>query len=307
MGLVSYGVYGLRLDCGRELVTGLRSPRAGMPAIAVSFGEFAEGPEGEVIYESSGRNPRGLPYLSVRRPGPGELRLRHEGDAGRAEFAVRAEAVAVHSEGVAPGDLEAYLLGPVLGCLLRLRGVLTLHGCVVAAGGAAVALTGPKGAGKSTLAAALGLPVLSDDLVPIEGRDGQPWVEPGYPRVRLWQDTVAAVASAGAGFPRVLEGCDKFMVPVDRFGAEPLPLRAVLQIADGPEPALQELGEAQAVAVLMGARYAPYLGSASGDLAAAADLARRCRVLRLCRPVGLARLLEAAPALADAITGSAAR
>lgn len=302
MGVASYGVYGLRLECERELATGLRPARAGTPVVAVRFGPFAEGPPGEVLHESSGRNPRGLPYLSVRRPAPEVLFLRHEGDTGRAEFEVGAGSVAVRSEGVAPRDLEAYLLGPVLGCLLRLRGRVVLHGCVLAAGGAAVALTGPKGAGKSTLAAALGLPVLSDDLA-VLGEGGR--VEPGYPRVRLWADTVAAVAAGGAEFPRVMGGFDKFMVPVERFGGEPLPLRAVLQLADGPEPCLEEVGEARGVAALMGALYAPYLGPVSRDLEQAAALARRCRVLRLRRPVGLARLLEAAPALADSLTGAA--
>lgn len=300
MGVASYGVYGLRLDSDRPLRAGLRPPRAGLPVVRLRFGDFEEDPAGEVLYESSGRNPRGLPYLSVRRSGPEELRLRHEGGTGRCEFAVRPDSIAVHSQGIPPGDVEAYLLGPVLGCLLRLRGGVVLHACVVDTGDGAVVLTGPKGAGKSTLAAALGLPVLSDDLAPIAWRDGRPWVEPGYPRLRLWDDT-RAVLAAGPACPRVLAGMDKYMVPVERFRPDPLPLRAILQLADGPEPAVEEVGEARGVAVLMGALYAPYLRSASRDLPAVVDLARRCPVSRLLRPVGLERLLEAAPAVARAL------
>ena len=52
-------------------------------------------------------------------------------------------------------DVATYLLGPVLGLLLRLRGVPCLHASAVAFGDSAVAFAGSEGAGKSTTAAAL--------------------------------------------------------------------------------------------------------------------------------------------------------
>jgi hypothetical protein len=64
-------------------------------------------------------------------------------------------------------DTLTYLLGPVLGFVLRLRGVTCLHASAIAIDGVAIALTGPGGAGKSTAAAkfaAMGYPVLSDDI-----------------------------------------------------------------------------------------------------------------------------------------------
>ena len=56
---------------------------------------------------------------------------------------------------VPPGYVTTLLLGSVLGVVLRLRGVIALHGSVVAIGSRAVLLVGAKGVGKSSLAASL--------------------------------------------------------------------------------------------------------------------------------------------------------
>lgn len=61
-------------------------------------------------------------------------------------------------------DAALYLLGPVIGFMLRLRGITCLHASGVVVDGQAFALTGPSGAGKSTLAAsfaAAGSPVFN--------------------------------------------------------------------------------------------------------------------------------------------------
>src|SRR4029077_52896 len=67
-------------------------------------------------------------------------------------------------------NARSYLLGPVLGFLLRLRGVTCLHASAVAVDDFAVAIAGPPGSGKCTTAAAFarrGHAVLSDDVVPL--------------------------------------------------------------------------------------------------------------------------------------------
>ena len=68
-------------------------------------------------------------------------------------------------------DACTYLLGPVMGFVLRLHGVVCLHASAVALGDRAFAIAGLPGAGKSTTAAAFasaGFPVLSDDIVALE-------------------------------------------------------------------------------------------------------------------------------------------
>jgi hypothetical protein len=70
----------------------------------------------------------------------------------------------------------------VLAFLLRLRGVLCLHAAVVVIGGRAVAIAGPPGAGKSTIAMALahrGHAILTDDVAAVVWQGGRPGVEPG--------------------------------------------------------------------------------------------------------------------------------
>ena len=67
-------------------------------------------------------------------------------------------------------DAAVYLLGPVLGFVMRLRGIVPLHASAVMIGTGATVFVGDAGAGKSTTAgafAALGYGVLSDDLLPL--------------------------------------------------------------------------------------------------------------------------------------------
>jgi hypothetical protein len=54
-------------------------------------------------------------------------------------------------------DLSTYFLGPIMGFILRKRGITALHASSFTLDGRAIVLTGDAGAGKSTTAAALAL------------------------------------------------------------------------------------------------------------------------------------------------------
>ena len=85
-------------------------------------------------------------------------------------------------------DIQAILTGTILGCVLRLRGVLCLHASSVAINGAAVVIVGPKGSGKSTTAASLthaGCYSIADDIVALTKKQNQYFVEWGTPQLRL--------------------------------------------------------------------------------------------------------------------------
>jgi hypothetical protein len=103
--------------------------------------------------------------------------------------------------GTAPGLAGAYLYGPVLAFTLRLRGILALHASVVVSNGKALALLGPSGAGKSTLAAELikqGCEACCDDIAALSwAASGDVLVQRGYPRLRLWPDSVEALYTQG--------------------------------------------------------------------------------------------------------------
>lgn len=94
----------------------------------------------------------------------------------------------LHDERITQPHLNSFFVGSILGCVLRLKGVLCFHGSVINIDGKAVILIGKKKSGKSTTAAAfskLGFKVLSDDIAVISTVDDELFVEPGYAKVRL--------------------------------------------------------------------------------------------------------------------------
>ncbi len=131
-------------------------------------------------------------------------------------------------------DTSMYLLGPVLGILLRLRGVSCLHASAVALGERAVAFLGDAGAGKSTTAAAFAKrshPVLSDDIVALVDLGDGFLVQPGYPCIRLWSDSVNFLFGSPNALPLLTPTWDKHFLDLRdenyRFQQEPLPLGAI--------------------------------------------------------------------------------
>lgn len=131
-------------------------------------------------------------------------------------------------------DTTTYLLGPALGFVLRQRGVVCLHASAIAIDDRAIALLGPAGAGKSTTAAAFaerGYPVLSDDIVALTDDNDGFLVRPGYPRLRLWPESVEALHGSPDALPRLTPTWDKRYLDLTRSGyrfqSQPLPLAAV--------------------------------------------------------------------------------
>ena len=120
-------------------------------------------------------------------------------------------------------DLATYLLGPVMGFVLRRRSTLALHASAVCIGGQAVALCGESQAGKSVTAAALalaGVPVLCEDITPLVEVDRKFQAEPGYPRVCLWPDAVEKLCGAPGALPRLTPTWEKYFLPLDGKNAK---------------------------------------------------------------------------------------
>ena len=147
-------------------------------------------------------------------------------------------------------DAVSLLLGAVLGHLLRLRDVPCLHSSVVEIEGAAIALIGESGAGKSTTAAALafqGYPMLTDDIAALHwcddrGCDDQVWVQPGYPSLRLWSPSLEALQVSNTELSRVSSRFDKCFLNLSdaqvnadsthpHFTTQSLPLKAIYVLA----------------------------------------------------------------------------
>jgi hypothetical protein len=135
-------------------------------------------------------------------------------------------------------DIATYLSGPVMGFILRRRGLMSLHASAVCIGGMAVALCGESHSGKSTSAAALalrGIPVLCEDVTPLLEEAGSFQVEPGYPRVCLWPDAVESLLGAPNALQQLTPTWEKCFLPLDggsaRFEQQRRPLGVIYLLA----------------------------------------------------------------------------
>ncbi|MBX6771138.1 MAG: serine kinase [Chloroflexi bacterium] len=158
------------------------------------------------------------------------------------------------------------VLGTCLALLLHQRGLLVLHGSGVIIADRAVMFLGAKGAGKSTMAAALyaaGCPFLADDIIAIDPRVGSaPQVFPGFPLVKLWPDAAeASLRLDPIQLPYLAPGYDKRACSVAMPpGWQSFPLGGIYALADGPEPRLIPLSPREAVVELIRHSYAARFG-----------------------------------------------
>jgi hypothetical protein len=163
-------------------------------------------------------------------------------------------------------DATSYLFGPILGLLLRLRGITCLHASVVAFEDRSVAFVGLQGAGKSTTAAAFarhGCGVISDDIAALAEREGVFHVMPAYPHLSLWPDSVKMLYGTSEALPRFIPSWDKRRLDVGnqgtRFESRPLPLGAIYILGerrDDPAPYLERIHPRSALLSLVADTYA---------------------------------------------------
>jgi hypothetical protein len=121
------------------------------------------------------------------------------------------------SPGASLADFEHFLAGPVLGIAYQLRGGIALHAGAVVVGGKAIGFAAPHGFGKSTLAATLstlGLPLLTDDVLPLRKSDAGWFAVHSLPRVKLWEDSLAALGHQPENFEHVTSWVPKRRVPI---------------------------------------------------------------------------------------------
>ncbi|MDE3169523.1 MAG: hypothetical protein KGL75_05210 [Acidobacteriota bacterium] len=165
-------------------------------------------------------------------------------------------------------DAASYFLGPVMGFVLRMRGVTCLHASAVAIDGRAAAFVGPTGSGKSTTAAGLSLrghAVVSDDIVALSEMDGRFYAAPAYPYVMLWPEAVEALCGAGKILPAVSNNFEKrrLSIDADRFSGKSVALKAIFMLGERTgEPAapwIEEIAPREALVSLVANTYANLL------------------------------------------------
>lgn len=167
-------------------------------------------------------------------------------------------------------DTATYLLGPVMGFVLLLRGFISLHACAVAVGERVIAIVGPAGSGKSTTAAAFaeqGYRVLAEDVVSLHDLGKEFLVQPAYPSIRLWPSSVEALYGTAATLPKLTPTWDKCYLDLTQdkyeFQHEPLPLAAIYILAERSDddgvPFVEDLAPGAALMSLIANTYATYL------------------------------------------------
>jgi hypothetical protein len=223
------------------------------------------------IFYSSSDNAEGEPSLRVGWLAGGDYFGFFYGDGVR--FAVERrgrEVWADWPEHYTIEDACTYLLGPVLGFVLRLRGMTCLHASAVAVGKHAIAVLGFPGAGKSTTAAAFarsGFSVIADDVVALVENGKDFIVQLAYPRVNLWPDSVRALFGSEDALPQITPTWDKRYIALGddglSFAAKPLPLGAIYFLGERDPalaaPFIEEVAGANALRELVANTYVNYL------------------------------------------------
>ena len=266
-------IYGLGVVTNR-IIPGVPASTIASEDLRISFGSLPvwlhelNAAQGEACYVADYKSECGEPALRVFRLLEGKYYRFYYAD--QTQFVIDRTGSEVWAEWSPPLTLEdtaTYLLGPVLGFVMLLRGIVCLHASAIAIGNQAIALLGPAGSGKSTTAAAFaerGYSVLAEDVVTLDDRRDRFLVRPGYPCIRLWPPAVKALYGSETHLPRLTPNWDKCYLDLsERFQGEPLPLAAIYQLGerhhDSAAPFVEKLDRSQGLMALVANTYATKL------------------------------------------------
>jgi len=220
-----------------------------------------------LTYVSSDTNTAGEPSLRIWKTEEGNFVRLAYGDG--TQFWLdhkRQDLWATWPDSSSLENAASYLLGPVLGLLLRLRGVVCLHASAVAIEDCSVAFVGSAGAGKSTTAAAFarqGYSIISDDIVALNEQTNAFQVLPAYPHLCLWPDSVHMLYGSLEALPRIIPDWEKRRLVLGdqeaRFESRSLPLGAVYILGErrrDPAPYVESMRPQNALLALVADTYA---------------------------------------------------
>ena len=269
-------IYGIGISANKP-IPGVPSSAVSSIDLSISFGALPawvrelETQQSELSYTAEYTDTSGQPLLQVFQLSGGKYHYFRYAD--NTEFVIDHTGSEIWADWFPPLTIEdtaTYLLGPVMGFVMLLRGIICLHASAIgisSADSAAVALVGPAGSGKSTTAAAFsgkGFNVLADDVVTLDDRTDHFWVRPAYPCIRLWPASVKTLYGSDSHLPKLTPNWDKcYLDLTERFPTKAVPLSAIYLFGERRDepgaPFVQAVDRTDALLSLIANTYTNYL------------------------------------------------
>ena len=204
-----------------------------------------------------------------------------------------------------------WLNGTVYAAIASMNGLLPIHASAVAFDGAVFAFTGPAGAGKSTLVAALGqygLPMFCDDTLVLDLSDpDRIMCMPGHKRLKLRED--AFELSGAQRQEKVSRTYDKYYAtPAAGTIGTALPIAELIFLEDGADPCITRISGSERFVRMQDSHQTSWLFEAANpfnrgeQFAHRARLARQIEMARFERPCDPARFGDGISLAADYVT-----
>lgn len=200
--------------------------------------------------------------------------------------------------------LRLFVLGTSMAMLLHQRqDMAVFHASAVSYSGSAIVFAGNRGAGKSGMAAAFhagGSQLLADDVVAVDLSRDSPIVLPGFPFLKMWPDTLAAMGHQPEAMPKLRPELEKRGYRIaNGFSKESVPLKAIFILGWGETVDIKPLEERDALFGLMSYWYAARFGSEILQVMGLSSHFERCARLVNAVPVYLLTKPDAQEALLE--------
>lgn len=282
----AYRICGVAVE-SEIVLPGLIDRNAGAADVTVARGEVPKSLPGAVVDHATYQIDGGRFLLCV----PGVARFLLEGGS-RITFALEGDADAA--------DAAIFILGTVFGILLQQRGDFVLHASAVRVDGPkgphAMLFAGSSGAGKSTMAAALGrrgYAMINDDVCAIAVRKGEmPKVLSDGRQLKLWANAVDKLDLGAAKGCAVRNKLQKFYVAPPQADDTPLPVGAIYVLRESRPPkqdGIEQVHFVDATLLIRRNAYRPRLVKALGQdalyLQSAAAVISTAGVFMFLRPM----------------------
>lgn len=200
--------------------------------------------------------------------------------------------------------LRLFVLGTSMAMLLHQRqDMAVFHASAVSFSDSALVFAGNRGAGKSGMAAAFhagGSQLLADDVVAVDLSRDSPIVLPGFPFLKMWPDTLAAMGHQPETMPKLRPELEKRGYRIaNGFSNKSVPLRAVFILGQGESVDIEPLEDRDALFGLISYWYAARFGSEVLQVMGLSDQFERCARLVNEVPVYLLNKPDAQEALLE--------